>query len=72
MFNVITFCPLGSFACPKETNQRKGQPQIFFGLTILEVAHALQLVRSAHSNSNAYLYPSLRNLKNANLFPKKI
>src|SRR4030065_698751 len=20
-----------SFACPKETNQRKGQPQIFFG-----------------------------------------
>jgi hypothetical protein len=26
---------LGSFACPKETNQRKGQPQIFFGSTIL-------------------------------------
>ena len=23
---------LGSFACPKETNQRKGQPQIFFGI----------------------------------------
>jgi hypothetical protein len=21
-----------SFACPKETNQRKGQPQIFFGI----------------------------------------
>jgi hypothetical protein len=34
----------GSFACPKETNQRKRQPQIFFGLNILSVAHALQLV----------------------------
>jgi hypothetical protein len=33
-----------SFACPKETNQRKRQPQIFFGLNILSVAHALQLV----------------------------
>jgi hypothetical protein len=32
-----------SFACPKETNQRKRQPQIFFGLNILSVAHALQL-----------------------------
>jgi hypothetical protein len=39
------FCILlGSFACPKETNQRKRQPQIFFGLNILSVAHALQLV----------------------------
>jgi len=33
-----------SFACPKETNQRKRQPQIFFGFNILSVAHALQLV----------------------------
>jgi hypothetical protein len=32
-----------SFACPKETNQRKRQPQIFFGINIFEVAHALQL-----------------------------
>ena len=33
-----------SFACPKETNQRKRQPQIFFGFNIFLVAHALQLV----------------------------
>jgi hypothetical protein len=26
-----------SFACPKETNQRKRQPQIFFGLTAIWV-----------------------------------
>ena len=26
-----------SFACPKETNQRKRQPQIFFGLTAILV-----------------------------------
>ena len=39
MSNIL----LGSFACPKETNQRKRQPQIFFGLNILSVAHALQL-----------------------------
>jgi hypothetical protein len=32
-----------SFACPKETNQRKGQPQIFFGSSILLAAHAIQL-----------------------------
>jgi hypothetical protein len=40
-----------SFACPKETNQRKRQPQIFFGLNILSVAHALQLVvlRTPHT-----------------------
>ena len=35
---------LGSFACPKEMNQRKGQPQIFFGINILSAAHAIQLV----------------------------
>jgi hypothetical protein len=34
-----------SFACPKEMNQRKGQPQIFFGIEILKIAHALQLSR---------------------------
>jgi len=33
-----------SFACPKEMNQRKRQPQIFFGINILEAAHAIQLV----------------------------
>jgi hypothetical protein len=33
-----------SFACPKEMNQRKGQPQIFFGINILSAAHAIQLV----------------------------
>ena len=40
-----------SFACPKEMNQRKRQPQIFFGLNILSVAHALQLVvlRTPHT-----------------------
>jgi len=27
----------------RQTNQRKRQPQIFFGLNILSVAHALQL-----------------------------
>ena len=43
---------------------------MFFGLNILDVAHALQLVRYAHSNSNAYLWPPLRNLQNVNLFPK--
>ena len=41
-------CPIPhsfiSFACPKETNQRKGQPQIFFGINILSAAHAIQLV----------------------------
>jgi hypothetical protein len=64
-----------SFACPKETNQRKRQPQIFFGLNILSVAHALQLalpLTRDRSNSNAYFFLSLRNLKNVNLFPKKI
>jgi hypothetical protein len=40
-FKIYTFI---SFACPKETNQRKRQPQIFFGLNILSVARALQLV----------------------------
>ena len=63
-----------SFACPKETNQRKRQPQIFFGLNILSVAHALQLALPPlrdRSNSDAFLGHSLRNLKNANLFPKK-
>jgi len=30
-----------SFACPKEMNQRKRQPQIFFGLNILSVAPKL-------------------------------
>jgi len=28
----------------RQTNQRKRQPQIFFGLNIFSVAHALQLV----------------------------
>jgi hypothetical protein len=63
-----------SFAPPKETNQRKRQPQIFFGLNILSVAHALQLAppdSRGRSNSNAYLGPSLRNLKNVNLFQKR-
>ena len=48
-----------SFACPKETNQRKRQPQIFFGLNIFKVAHTLQLASPRftrfRSNSNAYL-----------------
>jgi cytochrome c-type biogenesis protein CcmE len=61
-----------SFACPKESNQRKRQPQSIFGIIIFSVAHALQLVRYALSNSNAYLFPPLRNLKNANLFPKML
>jgi hypothetical protein len=32
-----------SFARPKEMNQRKGRPQIFFGINILSAAHAIQL-----------------------------
>ena len=28
---------------PKESNQRKRQPQIFFGINIFSAAHALQL-----------------------------
>ena len=42
-FGFAELPSVGSFACPKETNQRKRQPQIFFGLNILSVAHALQL-----------------------------
>jgi hypothetical protein len=47
-----------SFACPKETNQRKRQPQIFFGLNIFSVAHALQLVglRSPQTVMLTYAY----------------
>ena len=64
-----------SFACPKESNQIKGQPQIFFGMSILSAARALQLALrrlSECSNSNAYERPSLRSLQNVHLFPKKI
>jgi hypothetical protein len=54
---LLSFNLFISFACPKETNQRKGQPQIFFGLNIFEVSHALQLALPLwqdRSNSNAY------------------
>jgi hypothetical protein len=44
IFGNAKFNMFISFACPKEMNQRKRQPQIFFGLNILSVAHALQLV----------------------------
>jgi hypothetical protein len=54
-------CPIPhsfiSFACPKEMNQRKGQPQIFFGIAILSAAHAIQLalrLPADRSNSIAY------------------
>ena len=39
-----------SFACPKETNQRKGQPQIFFGSNIFSAAHAIQLALRLTAN----------------------
>jgi hypothetical protein len=42
-----------SFACPKERNKRKRQPQIFFGLNILSDAHALQL---AFATSKMLIY----------------
>jgi hypothetical protein len=64
-----------SFACPKEMNQRKRQPQIFFGINILEAAHAIQLalrLMAARSDSIAYISPSLRSLQNVTLIPKKI
>jgi hypothetical protein len=51
-----------SFACPKEMNQRKRQPQIFFGINILSAAHAIQLalrLPADRSNSIAY-FPSLQ------------
>jgi hypothetical protein len=44
-FFVLKFSLFISFACPKEMNQRKGQPQIFFGSNIFKAAHALQLSR---------------------------
>jgi hypothetical protein len=44
-FSLPMFVLLLSFACPKESNQRKRQPQIFFGITIFSAAHALQLPR---------------------------
>jgi hypothetical protein len=57
----VGLCPIPhsfiSFACPKEMNQRKGQPQIFFGIAILLAAHAIQLalrLPADHSNSIAY------------------
>jgi hypothetical protein len=51
----------GSFACPKETNQRKRQPQIFFGLNILSVARALQLpFGSAQGQTVMLTLPSLQ------------
>jgi hypothetical protein len=63
-----------SFVCPKETNQRKGQPQIIFGINIFSAAYALQLVSrfAGSSNSNAGASPTLHSLENANLFPKII
>jgi hypothetical protein len=61
-----------SFACPKETNQRKGQPQIFFGIAILSAAHAIQLVPlKRDSNSIAYNKPTQQASKQS-LFPKII
>ena len=61
-----------SFVCPKESNQRKRQPQIFFGINIFSAAHAIQLTRlTARSNSIAYLGPSLRSLKMLIFFQKR-
>jgi hypothetical protein len=59
-----------SFACPKESNQSKRQPQIFFWPVIFVPCHALQLARSAHSNSNAWEILRSRPQK-FHAFPKK-
>jgi hypothetical protein len=62
-----------SFACPKEMNQRKRQPQIFFGINILEAAHAIQLVVLRPPQTVLLTKGhSLRSLQNVTLFPKKI
>jgi Ca2+/Na+ antiporter len=55
--SLPTIWLLLSFAYPKESNQRKRQPQIFFGINIFSAAHALQLALrhlADRSNSNAY------------------
>jgi hypothetical protein len=62
---------------PKESNQRKRQPQIFFGFVIFSSFHALQLARLlalAQSLAQAVTLeePFPPGLKNANLIPKKI
>jgi hypothetical protein len=80
MISLFVFCSSKealfiSFVRPKEMNQRKGQPQIFFGSNIFSAAHAIQLalrLPADRSNSIAYLTPSLRSLQNVPLFPKKI
>ena len=51
---------------------KKGSLRSFLGLTFFRLPTHYNSPARAGSNSNAYLYPSLRSLKNDNLFPKKI
>ncbi|MGA1978604.1 MAG: hypothetical protein ABSG89_12225 [Bacteroidales bacterium] len=55
-------------------NQRKRQPQIFFGINIFQAAHALQLALrqlADRSNSNAYETQRFAALKMLLFFQKR-
>jgi hypothetical protein len=55
-------------------NQRKRQPQIFFGINILQAAHALQLALrqlADRSDSNAYMTRRFAALKMLLFFQKR-
>jgi hypothetical protein len=86
MFIWLRRAPLrfGSFVRPKiicsflllaqkKGTKEKGSLKSFLGLTFLRLpTHYNSPSLHSGSNSNAYLRLSLRNLKNVNLFPKKI